>query len=180
MDIVLYNAGTGLVSGYQRSTGTIPAGDTLVWDAPNDTHNASQVNYFNSLRSALDALVGVPIKYWKVVSLLPVEMTQAEKDAIAQAESTALTASIRAGAKAQLDGFSDIPLYQRAVADVLNSRLNDIATLAQGIKTAIENGSNLAAVKTAVGQLASISTSVTLAQAKTAIKNRVDDESVRS
>jgi hypothetical protein len=95
----------------------------------------------------ISALQGIiPRRYWKRVLDTVVEYTQAEKDAQDAAEAAAEVAAVRAGAKNQHVGFSGLPVYLRAFADVVREEINILRalhslqdrTLAQ-LKTAIEN-----------------------------------------
>lgn len=98
-------------------------------------------------------LPGGDIKYWKVVDSSVVEMTQEEKDAIDSAEAAALLSSQRVGAKSKLDGMVPEHLVLRAAMGIIKEEVNilrDLHSLAPR----------------------------TLAQLKTAIKNKIDSGDV--
>lgn len=126
-----------------RATQYLPSANT-----PDYSGNANAL-----INPDLSALVGVIVKHWKRSGSSVVEMSQAEKDAIAQAESDALEESIREGAKAKLDGFLVDSLVLRAFADITKDEIN-ILRAQHGLAPR------------------------TLTQLKTAIKNRIDDGSV--
>ena len=101
----------------------------------------------------LSALVAVPRRYWKHVSGSILEYTTGEKSTQDAAEAAAEDTNLRSGAKAQMDGLETHSLFMRAFADILREEINTLRTL-----------HSLA--------------DRTLAQLKTAIKNRVDDGTV--
>jgi hypothetical protein len=104
----------------------------------------------------LSALEGIVLqKYWKHSGGAIVEYTQVEKDTQDAAELAAHTAFVRESAKAQLDNFLTGSLFMRALADVIKDEIN------------ILRAQHLLADRT-------------LAQLKTAIKDRIDDGTVDS
>jgi hypothetical protein len=103
--------------------------------------------------SLLDGLV--PQKYWKHDSGSIVEFAQGEKDAQDVADAAALDANVRGGARDLFDGFDGLPLALRAFADIVKDEINILRS---------QHG---------LGDR-------TLAQLKTAIKNRIDSGSVDS
>lgn len=125
----------------------------------------------------LSALSGVIVKFWKRVGLTVVEMSQAEKDAIAAAEATAQVAAVRTGAKLFIVNFHADSLFQRAVASVILDELNILRGWTRDLQAGIAGASSLAQVKTAVASLPSL-TDRTLAQVKSAINSRIDDGTV--
>ncbi len=74
----------------------------------------------------LNAVEGVPRRYWKHENGLVVEYTQAEKDAQAFAQATAAELATREGAKDRLVGFSPEALLERARNAVMVDYLNAI------------------------------------------------------
>ena len=106
-------------------------------------------------------------------------MTSPEKTAVNDAMATAQTLSIRTGAKAQLTGFSDSPLYQRAFADILKDEINILRGWTVSFKAEVAAATNLADLKTRVATLPTLNDR-TLSQLKTAITNRIDDGGVDS
>ena len=125
----------------------------------------------------LSALTGVFVKHWKRSGDLVVEMSFAEKAALESAEAAAQVAAIRAAAKGQLDGFGDIPLFQRAFADIAKDEINLLRKWTRDFKAEVAAATNLADLKTRVSGLPTLNDR-TLDQLKTAIKNRVDDGGV--
>ena len=116
-------------------------------------------------------------KYRKISNGAVVEMSQGEKDALDAAESAAQTLSIRNGAKSQLDGFADNPLYQRALADILKEEINLLRKWTRDFKTEVAAATNLANLQTRVATLPTLNDR-TLTQLKTAIDARIDDGTI--
>ena len=138
---------------------------------------------FNTTQTEYDRIMVlfkiVPQQHIKIVNNSPEEMTTAEKTAVNNAMATAQTLAIRTGAKNQLSGFADGPLFQRAVADILKDEINTLRAWTVSFKTEVAAASNLADLKTRVSTLSTLNPR-TLSQLKTAIHNRADDGSVDS
>lgn len=109
----------------------------------------------------------IPQQYRKWVNDHVEEMSQPEKDAV---DAAALQAQLDAVVQ-QLDQVGDI---LRAFAKVLVTELNSHATLVNGIKSAIDNGANLAAIKTPIAALSPVQQR-TLAQLRSAIRSELED-----
>lgn len=77
--------------------------------------------------SALDGVV--PRRYWKRVGTTVVEFSAAEKTTQDTEEAAEQDLAVRTGAKAQLNGFSDVPLMLRAFADILKEEINTLRAL---------------------------------------------------
>ena len=138
---------------------------------------ASIPPYTDAQYQALRSLVSsVPQKYLKWNDGL-VEMTQAEKDALDQAEVIAETTAVRERAKSRVVGFSDDPLYQRALADILKDEINALRARDRDRASDIALATNLANLQTRAAQRPALEDR-TLNQLKTAIQNRIDSGSV--
>jgi len=84
-DVIRYDPVTNVVTSYERSVNQPTAGPgVLVWTAANDTMTVDQKLMMDTLVQAIQLLRTnlTPPRYWKIVSGAPVEMTQAEKDAV--------------------------------------------------------------------------------------------------
>lgn len=125
----------------------------------------------------LSSLSSVPLKYWKHSSGLIIEMTSQEKIDFDNAQTASQTLSIRTRAKAQLTGFADSPLYQRAFADILKDEINILRGWTVNFKAEVAAASNLADLKTRVAGLPTLNDR-TLSQLKIALQSRVDSGQV--
>ena len=124
-------------------------------------------------------VIAQPMRYWKVVSGSVVLMTAGEQNTVDAAITTANTLAVRAAAKAMLDGFLSSSLFQRAVADIIKDEINSLRGWVVSFKAQVALATNLANLQTRVAGLPDMPDR-TLAQLKTAIKNRVDDGTVDS
>lgn len=97
----------------------------------------------------MGAVVGVAQKYWKLVGDTPQPMDRAERDAI---DAASLTAQ-RAAAVAQLQQTEDV---LRAFMLIVMDEFNTHAQRVNALLTAIDNGSTLTNIKTAVAAIADI------------------------
>ena len=159
--------GQGGVSGYSARGNVIQG--CLYYDATPSTQTE-----YDRVKTLFKT---VPQQHIKIVNNSPEEMTASEKTAVNDAMAAAQTASIRSGAKAQLTGFSDLPLYQRALADILKDEINILRDWTADFKAEVAAASNLADLKTRVAGLPTLNDR-TLAQLKTALENKIDGGSV--
>ena len=116
-------------------------------------------------------------KYLKVSGGDVVEMSQVEKDAVDAEIDSAYDLEVRTGAKALTDGFVDLPLLLRAVADIVKDEINLLRQRDRDRSTDIAASTTLANLKTAWAARASL-TDRTLTQLKTAIKARIDSQTI--
>jgi len=114
----------------------------------------------------MSAVAGVAFRYWKWDSGAerPVEMTQAEKDAVDAAETTAEENAIMADI--------DAKTLTQALALAILDEINLHATRTTAILDAIDRANSLGDVKTAIGAI-DVPTR-TVAQLKTAIRNKLE------
>lgn len=160
--------GTGGVSSYS-SRGN-PISGCLYFDAGTTTTQAE----YDRIKTLFKT---VPQQHIKIVNDSPEEMTSQEKTAVNDAMASEQTASIRANAKAQLDGFSDNPLFLRALADILKDEINILRKRDRDRASDVAAATSLANLQTRWAARSSLDDR-TLSQLKTAIQNRVDDGSV--
>jgi hypothetical protein len=119
----------------------------------------------------------VPLYYWKHVAGVISEMSQAEKDAYDAAEAAAAELAVRGGAKGGLLGFVSSALLHRAFADILKDEFNAVRGWITDFKVEVAAANNLADLKARIAGLPDLPDR-TLAQLKTAIRNRIDSGSV--
>lgn len=117
----------------------------------------------------VSALAGVPIKYWKHSSGAVVEMSQAEKDALDQAETDAQLAALKQLAKDYVDSGNDSDRRMvRALAWVI-------------FKSMVETRNKVNEIITEINKNPSINVDAlpnrTWQQLKNAVKNEIDTES---
>lgn len=169
-DVAMYSGSTYL--------GCRSIGDTTIFlNDPNDYSTIK--DGFIYLPNGCSSLPAVAPKYLKQVGGQIVEMTQAEKDSIDNAEIVAQALSVRTGAKSYLMGFSDNPLFQRAYADILKDEINILRQWLADLKLQVALASNFADLKTRVASLPT-TPDRTLTQLRTAINNRIDSGTVDS
>lgn len=125
----------------------------------------------------VSALANIALHYWKHSNGSIVEMTTQEKSDVDAELAAASVASTRASAKAMLVGFSDQPLYARALADIIKDEINILRGWLASFKTEVAAATTLADLKTRVAGLPATGDR-TLAQLKTAIQNRIDSGTV--
>lgn len=122
----------------------------------------------------LSAVIGFDSKYWVITGDAVSLMSQAERDAVDAAEAAAILASARAEAKSYYDNTIDyLGKAIKAVALVAQDEMNLHADKINAILTAIDNGSNIGAVKTNIAAIADYPQR-TPAQLKTAVDNKID------
>jgi hypothetical protein len=121
----------------------------------------------------LSAVVGNPIKYWKHVAGAIQLMTQGERDAVDASIAAALLLARRTGGKDYIDSVEALGIILRAVADITKDELNILRQWLAAFKVEVAAASNLADLKTRVATLPATADR-TLAQLKTAIKNKID------
>ena len=119
----------------------------------------------------LSTVAGVPQKYWKVVNrtLLPFT-AQEQTDYEAEIALEALTNS-RASAVDKIDGLDGVEL--RAIAGILLDEVNDPRQWITNFKIQAAAASNFTDLKTRIASLPNLPDR-TLAQARTAYKNKVN------
>lgn len=127
----------------------------------------------------LSALSGIAQVYWKHLSGSFVEMNQAEKDVVNAEIAAAIIAAMHSGGKIILDAASDSGIIQRAVADIARDEINILRQWLASFKIEVAAATNLADLKTRVATLPA-TPDRTLAQLRTAIKNRIDSGSIDS
>lgn len=119
----------------------------------------------------MTAVVGVLPKYWKApadwdaVGAGPIEMSQAEKDAVDAADLSASRDAIAAV-------MDEIERWERAFALTLLDEFNAHADKINAILTAIDSGANLTAVKTNIANIADYPQR-TVAQLKASLRNKL-------
>ena len=113
----------------------------------------------------LAAVAGMPAKYWIITGDELTPMDQPARDAVDAAEETTRLDSIS-------DELDQTQSILKAFAQVLVGELNSRADTVNGILDAIDNASNLAGLKTAIGQISN-TPQRTLAQLKTAVRNEL-------
>lgn len=117
----------------------------------------------------VSALAGVPIKYWKHLGGAVVEMSQAEKDALDQAEADARLASLKQAAKDYVDSGNDSDRRMiRALAWVIFNSMVETRNKVNEIITEINRNPtiNVDALPNRTWQ-----------QLKKAVKNEIDTDS---
>ena len=140
-----------LIVQYDPSSTPVANQVTLIDPSGDTSQYSGQSNTLINPASGVPG--GVAMKFLKVVGSDVVEMSQAEKDSIAAEEAAALIVSVRGGAKSSLDQFESYGLLLRALADIIKDEIN-ILRAEHGLADR------------------------TLAQLRTAIKNRIDSGSV--
>jgi hypothetical protein len=114
----------------------------------------------------LSAVSGFASKYWNISGDVVTLMSEAERAAVDASDMGALRDSISEKIESQQS-------YERAFAEILLDELNMHAARVNAILNAIDNGSSLASIKTAVAAIADVPTR-TLAQLRTALRNKLD------
>lgn len=113
------------------------------------------------------ALNGQPRKYWKL------NATSDGAELQTPAERTATDAAILSASRDFVADLIQTPeRYERAFAEILLDEINGMSDTTNQIMDAINNASNLAGVKTAVGAIPALPTR-TLAQLRTALRNKL-------
>lgn len=152
----------------QQVIGIFPSADASDYDGRTDV----------VIDPDLSALQGtVPCQYWKHSGGSIVAYTQAEIDAQDAAEAAATTFNLHEEAKNFLAGTDFDSILIRALADVIKDEINILRAALEDVKNAIENGSNLSNVKSAVTALPNLADR-DLTQLRTAIRNRIDSGGV--
>lgn len=113
----------------------------------------------------LSAVVGFDARYWIITGDVVTLMDAAARAALDAANLTAA----RDAVAAELDRVESV---MRAFALILVDELNAHSAAVNGVLTAINNGSSLASIKTAVSAITPLPTR-TAAQIKTAIRNKL-------
>lgn len=127
----------------------------------------------------LSAVAGQPVKYWKHVAGAIQLMTQGERDAVDAALASAALSAARVSAKDQIIGTIPLPILLRALADILKDEINILRGWTVSFKAEVAASASLADLKTRVATLSTLDDR-TLAQLKTAIRNRIDSGDVDS
>lgn len=134
----------------------------------------------NEYQTLLTLIKTTPKRYLKWDNGLA-EMTQAEKDAVDAQVELNRDQIMRASAKSRFDGnySSDFgsPVAMRALVKVLLDEINILRAWNQDFKTVVAGANNLADIKTGVAGLQD-TPDRTLAQAKNAIGNAIDNKDV--
>ena len=140
-------------------------------DYYNAGQNVTQAKY-DTVRNLLQT---VERRYIKKLGDDPVEMSPAEKVAVDDAFAVEVETQYRTGQKSNFNGAGGV--YLRALVKVLLDENNNLRQWITSFKAEVEASSNLADFKTRVAALPN-TPDRTLAQAKTAIQNKIDDKSV--
>lgn len=149
-NIVIFNESTGQVLEYRLNQNESDyTGRTDVVVDPN-------VSAFSNL----------PLRYWKVVAGVVQLMTLAE-----QAEVDAVF--LRANAKVNLSGKSDLGVILRAFSDITKDEINILRQWIVSFKVEAAAATNLSNFQSRIASLPNLPDR-TLAQLKTAIENRID------
>jgi hypothetical protein len=137
------------VTQFQQSVDFPETAGYLVWVAPNDLMSPIKQTQMNLLRAQLDALRGVPVKYWLCLDTAPAdgildavrEMTQLEKDAVdaleiaeRQQQQGLLTelSTLESDVDMALANWSSLTASQRTEALRKSMRLNRVERLLRG------------------------------------------------
>lgn len=113
----------------------------------------------------------IPRQHIKVSNGSPVEMTTAEETAVDDAMAAALTSTIRTNAKAEIDNFTEMPLFHRALADIIKDEINTLRAAIPHPITSITRASTTGTVTTPVAHGLSTGDSVTISGATLAAYN---------
>lgn len=124
-------------------------------------------------------VIAQPIRYWKVSGGLVVLMTAGEQNTVDAAIAAAATLAIRTAAKANLDNFNSLPLFMRALMQIMVSEINLVREQDVARAAAVAAASSLANLQTRWAAISNLPDR-TLAQLVTAIKAKVDDGTVDS
>lgn len=113
----------------------------------------------------LSAVTGFDKKHWTITGDVVSLMSQAERDAVDEAEETARLDAIA-------DEIDAIQTYSRAFAEVVLDEFNSHALKINAILDAIDSSNNLSEVKTAIEAISDYPQR-TLAQLKTALRGKL-------
>ncbi len=114
----------------------------------------------------LSAVAGQPPKYWVITGDVVTLADQATMDAVDQA--------ITDGARDTVAASMDLPEdFQRAFALALLDQFNVVSAKVNAILDAIDGATSLAEVKAAIAAIPDLNASLTVAQLKTAVRNKL-------
>lgn len=133
----------------------------IFWDASGEpTSNANWIH-----APDVSAVSGWPTKYWIVTGDVVTLMNQAARDAV---DAAALSDT----RDAKASPYDDVEEPLRALTLMLLDEINDISTKINGILSAIDTGSNLAEIKTAIAAIVDRPIR-TISEAKQGFRNRL-------
>lgn len=168
--IVIFNTGNDRLIDFKTSVNAPDyegRPDVLIFDNTTTPHEDTVKAFVNSHER----------KYLKVSGGDVVEMSQVEKDVVDAEIEAAHDSVVRTQAKGLTDGFSDLPLLLRAVADIVKDEINLLRERDRDRSVDVAAATTLTNLKTLWAARASL-TDRTLAQIKTAIKARIDSQTI--
>lgn len=172
-DVVFFDTTTLRINGYVQSTSSLPyvgRNDAAIFPDGSGAQDAL-------ILSTRFTLATKPHKYLIVTGGFVVEMSTTAKAAVDQANIALTSTTVRAGAKALLNGFFSDPILQRAFADVVKDEGNIWRSWLTSFKAEVSSSTNLANFQSRVATLPN-TPQRTLSQLKTAIEGKIDNGDV--